>query len=504
MTLIQRGGTRHDRLFPDAPEGVRVPAGETVGTEMSGTSAQNHPLRRLARLGEVAPAAVAALAVLTWPAAAEALGVAAVRTSWQLGSLGMLAAFVVLARRLDRTAGDEGPVARLTQAALAVAAVVAVLGVVLAPTTARACLAVLAAAWSPAALARWVTVRLAARWAPLPAQRLVLVGPLSAVERLAGEVGRAPSPAVVEAVLVPGLAGAARLAEPLAQAPAARVLGSLEELGAWLAGRDALPDSVLVAPATDSEVVEHLSWALEESGIRLAVALPVRDVAPHRLHRVSHGTVPATAVDLPRFAGPWFRVKSLLDRVGAAVALLLLSPALLAIAVAVKATSPGPVLYRQTRIGMGGREFSMLKFRSMVPDAHARLAEVLRAEGVDEITPFYKPKNDPRVTPVGRVLRKYSLDELPQLINVLRGDMSLVGPRPQIDREVASYDARTRRRLLVKPGCTGLWQTSGRSRLTPEEGIRLDVWYAENCTPLVDLRILARTVRAVAVGDGAL
>ena len=139
----------------------------------------------------------------------------------------------------------------------------------------------------------------------------------------------------------------------------------------------------------------------------------------------------------------------------------------------------------------------------MVADAHSRLEEALAAEGIESVGLFYKPKNDARVTGIGRVLRKYSLDELPQLFNVLRGEMSLVGPRPQIDQEVAQYDRIAHRRLLVKPGLTGLWQISGRSELSAEEGIRMDVFYAENWTLFNDFLILARTARAMIVGEGA-
>jgi lipopolysaccharide/colanic/teichoic acid biosynthesis glycosyltransferase len=145
----------------------------------------------------------------------------------------------------------------------------------------------------------------------------------------------------------------------------------------------------------------------------------------------------------------------------------------------------------------------MFKFRSMVADAHDRLSDVLAAEGVTGIALFYKPKNDPRVTRVGRVLRRFSLDELPQLFNVLRGEMSLVGPRPQIAEEVAQYDRAAHRRLLVKPGLTGLWQVSGRSDLTPEAGLRADVSYVENWTLFTDLLILARTVKVVVARSGA-
>jgi len=184
----------------------------------------------------------------------------------------------------------------------------------------------------------------------------------------------------------------------------------------------------------------------------------------------------------------------------AAVIVLLVLPVLLAVAIAVKLDG-GPVLFRQERVGLGGRSFRMMKFRSMVVDAEARLAALHAAnEGAG---PLFKMRHDPRVTRVGRTLRKYSLDELPQLFNVLGGSMALVGPRPALRREVAAYCAVAARRLEVKPGLTGLWQVSGRSDLSWTESIALDARYVEAWSPWLDLRILARTAGAVLRGGGA-
>jgi exopolysaccharide biosynthesis polyprenyl glycosylphosphotransferase len=191
-----------------------------------------------------------------------------------------------------------------------------------------------------------------------------------------------------------------------------------------------------------------------------------------------------------------------LDRVLAAVVFVLTLPLLLAIVLMIRLTSPGPALFRQTRIGRDGREFTLLKFRSMYADAEARRAALLarneRAEGL-----LFKIRDDPRVTPVGRWLRKFSLDELPQLINVLTGRMSLVGPRPPLPEEVALYQDDVRRRLLVKPGLTGLWQISGRSDLDWDESVRLDLRYVENWSFTLDLMILWKTMSTVARGRGA-
>jgi lipopolysaccharide/colanic/teichoic acid biosynthesis glycosyltransferase len=174
---------------------------------------------------------------------------------------------------------------------------------------------------------------------------------------------------------------------------------------------------------------------------------------------------------------------------------------LVGIAAAVKLTSSGPVLFHQERVGMNGQTFTMFKFRSMVVDAD-RHVETLQAENISDGL-LFKMRVDPRVTPVGRVLRRLSLDELPQLLNVLAGSMSLVGPRPPLPGEVARYDAPVHRRLLVKPGLTGLWQVSGRSDLPWEEAVRLDLRYVENWSLAMDLLILAKTVRAVLGKSGA-
>jgi lipopolysaccharide/colanic/teichoic acid biosynthesis glycosyltransferase len=163
---------------------------------------------------------------------------------------------------------------------------------------------------------------------------------------------------------------------------------------------------------------------------------------------------------------------------------------------AVKLTSPGPIFYKQERVGLNGKHFGMVKFRSMKVDADAELEALLAQQGTNG-TPLFKVQNDPRVTAVGRILRKYSLDEFPQLVNVFRGEMSLVGPRPQRDPEVALYDDAARRRLLLKPGMSGLWQVSGRSSLSWEDAIRLDLYYVENWSITGDIAILWRTVKAV-------
>ncbi|MFK5582070.1 sugar transferase [Serinicoccus sp. LYQ131] len=241
--------------------------------------------------------------------------------------------------------------------------------------------------------------------------------------------------------------------------------------------------------------LRRLGWALESTDIDLVVAPGIMDVAgPRVLTRPVQG-LPLIHVEAPTFDGPQRIAKSISDRFGALVITLLLAPVLIGVAIAVRLEDGGPVLFRQTRVGRDGRSFGMFKFRSMVTDAEDRLPELASVN--DGAGPLFKLRDDPRVTRVGAVIRKFSLDELPQLLNVVRGEMSLVGPRPPLPREVAEYETDTRRRLLVRPGMTGLWQISGRSDLAWDEAVRLDLYYVENWTPILDLMILWRTAMVV-------
>jgi exopolysaccharide biosynthesis polyprenyl glycosylphosphotransferase len=248
--------------------------------------------------------------------------------------------------------------------------------------------------------------------------------------------------------------------------------------------------------------LRRLSWELEGTDTDLVVAPGVIEVAGPRLHIRPVSGLPLLHVEEPEFTGFRRLLKGAFDRVAATAALLLLSPLLLAITIGVRLSSPGPAIFKQTRTGRQGREFTLLKFRSMYSDAEVRRAELVvrneRAEGL-----LFKIRNDPRVTPFGRWLRKLSLDELPQLINVVTGSMSLVGPRPPLPEEVALYEDDVRRRLLVKPGLTGLWQVSGRSDLTWDESVRLDLRYVENWSFALDLMILWKTGSAIGRGRGA-
>ncbi len=250
-----------------------------------------------------------------------------------------------------------------------------------------------------------------------------------------------------------------------------------------------------------SSGLRRLGWALEGTDIDLVVAPGIMDVAgPRVLTRPVQG-LPLIHVDAPCFSGPNLVAKNAMDRVGAALLLLLLLPVFLVVSLLIVLDDRGPVFFRQERVGRDGQTFGMLKFRTMITDAESVLPQLMAAnEGAG---PLFKLRDDPRVTRVGHTLRRYSLDEFPQLINVLRGEMSLVGPRPPLPREVAAYESDTRRRLLVKPGMTGMWQISGRSNLSWDESVRLDLYYVENWTPLLDLMIMWRTVRVVTRPDTA-
>lgn len=210
--------------------------------------------------------------------------------------------------------------------------------------------------------------------------------------------------------------------------------------------------------------------------------------------------LPLLQLSQPRFTGSARVVKTVVDRTVAGALLLLAAPVFVAVAVAVKLDG-GPVFFRQERVGTNGRTFRMVKFRSMVVDAEARLAAL--SDSNEAAGPLFKMTRDPRITKVGVVMRKYSLDELPQLLNVLGGSMSLVGPRPPLPAEVATYEDVARRRLLVRPGMTGLWQVSGRSDLSWEETVRLDLRYVENWSMALDLTILWKTIGAVLRSRGA-
>ena len=262
-------------------------------------------------------------------------------------------------------------------------------------------------------------------------------------------------------------------------------------------------DTVLVARGAydSSHELRRVAWELEGSDIDLVVVPSLTDVAGPRIHMRPVGGVPLLHVEEPQAGAAGGLAKRVFDVTLAAVVLVLLSPVLLAVAALVSWQDGGPVLFRQDRVGRDGKHFDMLKFRSMNVDAESQLDALVASNDLDGV--LFKMRNDPRVTRIGRVLRRYSLDELPQLINVLRGDMSLVGPRPPLPSEVAKYGIDVHRRLLVRPGLTGLWQVSGRSGLSWDESVRLDLYYVDNWSLTADLVIMAKTARAVLGKTGA-
>ncbi|MGY1719458.1 sugar transferase [Blastococcus sp. SYSU DS0552] len=263
-------------------------------------------------------------------------------------------------------------------------------------------------------------------------------------------------------------------------------------------------DTVAVLPSRelDGPALRQLGWDLESTQAELLLAPAVTEVAGPRVRIRPVAGLPLMHVERPEFTGHRRIVKNVFDRSAALVGILLISPVLVALALAVKLTSRGPVLYKHERIGLGGQPFEVYKFRSMVPDAD-KLVDALFEESNEGNDVQFKMKRDPRVTPVGAIMRRYSLDELPQLFNVLNGSMSLVGPRPHVTREVEQYGYDMARRLLVKPGITGLWQVSGRSDLSWDDSVRIDVRYVENWTLSFDLMILWKTFGAVVRGSGA-
>ncbi|WP_354559298.1 MULTISPECIES: sugar transferase [unclassified Rhodococcus (in: high G+C Gram-positive bacteria)] len=248
--------------------------------------------------------------------------------------------------------------------------------------------------------------------------------------------------------------------------------------------------------------IRKMVWDLEKKNIDLVVAPGVVDVAGPRLVMRPVAGFPLIHVEKPQYNGATRFSKTAFDFIFAVLVLVLISPILLATAAAVKATSRGPVFYKSERMGIDGKPFPMIKFRSMIQNADKQV-DALLAQNESSGGVLFKIREDPRVTKVGKFMRKYSIDELPQFLNVLRREMSVVGPRPPLRREVETYDGDVRRRLLVKPGITGLWQVSGRSDLSWEETVRLDLSYVENWSMVGDLLIIAKTVKAVAGSSGA-
>jgi exopolysaccharide biosynthesis polyprenyl glycosylphosphotransferase len=329
-------------------------------------------------------------------------------------------------------------------------------------------------------------------------RRVVVVGHASVAANLAAELRRGTyhGLSIVAACLTgpPGPDGGAEIAG----VPAVVGLGSVAEV---VRRFHADTVAVLACPEMSGVRLRELAWELEKTDTDLCVAPALLDVAGPRTTIRPVAGLPLLHMDHPEFTGARRLIKTAFDRALAASALLLLSPLFVIVCVIIRCSGGGPAFFRQARVGLDGRSFILYKFRTMVPDAEERKAQLAKRNEHDGV--LFKIRNDPRITPVGAWLRHRSVDELPQLINVLLGDMSLVGPRPALPEETALYGDHVRRRLVVKPGITGLWQVNGRSDLSWDESVRLDLRYVENWSFMLDLQILWKTGSAVLRGSGA-
>jgi exopolysaccharide biosynthesis polyprenyl glycosylphosphotransferase len=327
--------------------------------------------------------------------------------------------------------------------------------------------------------------------------RVLLVGSRVSVTAIARDLARAPgSGYLVVGACIPGDAIGEHLKGAIP------VSSNLDELQTAMNATGA--DTVVITSSDElsPERIRELSWSLEPGRQHLVLAPSLTDVGGPRIHMRPVAGLPLIHVETPRYEGMKRFSKRAFDVTSSVVLIVALLPVLLAVAISVKVSTPGPVLFRQERVGLDGTHFLMLKFRTMVVDAESRLDALINIKRAEGNTVMFKMKDDPRVTLVGGFLRRFSMDELPQLFNVLLGSMSLVGPRP-LDSEVAIYENHVHRRFLVKPGITGLWQVSGRSNLSWEDTVRLDLYYVENWSITGDLLILWRTLRAVVARDGA-
>jgi exopolysaccharide biosynthesis polyprenyl glycosylphosphotransferase len=279
------------------------------------------------------------------------------------------------------------------------------------------------------------------------------------------------------------------------------VLGSLSDAARVAGQTGADTVAVLACPEMDGVTLRRLAWDLEKEGTDLCVAPALMDVAGPRTTIRPVAGLPLLHVDHAEVTGVKWAIKSVFDKIVATVMLCILSPLLAVIAMTIRLRDGSPVLFTQTRIGKDGQSFTLLKFRTMVRDAELRREEMGELDEGDGL--LFKVRKDPRVTATGAWLRRWSLDEFPQLFNVVAGEMSLVGPRPPLPSEAAEYGDDVRRRLVVKPGLTGLWQVSGRSDLSREDAVRLDIRYVENWSFALDLQILWKTWAAVIRGRGA-
>ena len=328
--------------------------------------------------------------------------------------------------------------------------------------------------------------------------RVLLVGSTASVLHIGRELARSPEAGyrVVGAAVADGTRG-------VLPGSTIESHGGIDDVAAALRATGA--DTVVITSSDDlpPERVRQLSWSLEPGRQHLVVAPSLTDIGGPRIHTRPVQGLPLIHVETPTYSGRKLYTKRAFDVIGSALLIVVLSPLLILLAILVKAGSTGPVFFRQERVGLNGSTFHMIKFRSMVVDAEARLQELSTLDRAEGNAVLFKMKDDPRVTRIGAVMRRYSLDEVPQLFNVFAGNMSLVGPRPPLASEVERYDSHVHRRFLVKPGMTGLWQVSGRSDLSWEDSVRLDLYYVENWSIIADVLILWKTLKAVSASRGA-
>ena len=340
--------------------------------------------------------------------------------------------------------------------------------------------------------------------APAQAVPTVLVGHWSQVRELLEEAARPGSRRAFDPVAVCLPDPASDDVDPAPEDwPVPVTVGGYDDLLEIVRTQHA--DAVVVSPGPGITHADLRRWGalLQHENVQLLVSPGLRDVASNRIGTATLGGTRLVGIHPAPLTGPSRLLKDVVDRVAAALLLLVLAPLLGVLALLIRADSPGRALYRQTRVGWHGRQFTVYKLRTMCADADRIRSDLEAKNESDQNGVLFKMKRDPRITRVGAFLRLSSLDELPQLINVVRGEMSLIGPRPALPGEVQAYAPDLRRRLDVKPGLTGLWQVSGRSDLSWDDTVRLDLQYVDNWSWWMDVRIALRTASAVVSRRGA-
>lgn len=470
------------RTIHDANPAARTTGWRTVGT-------------RYGLIAGFSDAAIAfAVAAATLLRSFDVVAAAVLAAAGAVGFIGLVA---VSGGYRSRHLGDgPGEFQSLLRAAVTLVLVLMVLGYVFQVPVPRT--VVLVALPVITALC-WLVRHLQRRWLHRWRQEgggmmdTVVVGDPESASRVIRDLSIAPHHGYrVAGVCIPSFDGQERVA-------GAPVLGAVADVVQIVADRE-LDVVVVTGSYLSGGALRRLSWALERAGAHLVVAPDIVEVAAPRL--TVHPTAGLSLLEV-EVGAPRRRLvaKLFIDVTLAFLALVVLAPLLAAAALAVTLTTRGGAFYRQTRVGIDGRPFTMWKLRTMYQDADARREALLASRMGDGL--LFKMTDDPRVTPVGRVLRRYSIDELPQLLNILRGDMALVGPRPPLLEEVEAYEDQVQRRLHVRPGLTGLWQVSGRSNLSWRESVQLDLRYVDNWSVAMDMLILWKTARAVLTGNGA-